>query len=46
MPRPLFANTNVLKLKFKKVGLMYSGSDLYDITYLASDKGIGITFKL
>lgn len=38
-PNPLFATTNQLRLKFKKIPLSYIGNSLYDITYLASDKG-------
>lgn len=39
MPNPVFSNTNVLKLKFKQAEQSYGL--LYDITYIASDKGRG-----
>lgn len=42
VPNPLFTNTNVLKLKFKAAKLnLFSRTYLYDITYIASDKGRG-----
>lgn len=39
VPNPLFSNTNVLKLMFKHTEHTYGL--LYDITYIASDKGRG-----
>lgn len=39
IPKPLFTSTNLLKLKFKNTSLAYIPNDIYDITYLATDKG-------
>lgn len=41
VPTPLFTTTNLLKLKFKNVSLAYVPNDLYDITFLATNKGNG-----
>ncbi|XP_031624566.1 cubilin homolog [Contarinia nasturtii] len=41
VPSPLFTTTNQLRLHFKNTSLIYSPSYLYDITYLATDKGCG-----
>lgn len=42
LPNPLFTSTNVLKLKFNAGELnVYSKTYLYDITYMATDKGRG-----
>lgn len=40
IPRPLFTATNQLRFKFKNQTLSYVMNELYDITYVATDKGI------
>lgn len=40
IPKPVFSNTNLLKLKFRQIdGSSMSINGVYDITYIASDKG-------
>lgn len=39
VPQPLFTTTNQLRLKYQNVTLTYVMNELYDITYLATDKG-------
>lgn len=42
IPNPVFANTTSLMIKSKKMEVSWVDSNgAYDITYLASDKGLG-----
>lgn len=40
-PSPFFSNRSSLTLRFTELDVMYFGSMLYDITYVASDQGRG-----
>lgn len=41
-PEPIFTNTSSIRIKFTKVNVSWVGSQgLYDITFLATDKGRG-----
>lgn len=40
-PTPIFSITNSMTLKFNKIEYLDLGGSIYDITYVASDKGRG-----
>ena len=40
-PQPMFINSNVVKIKVKTIPIYATSSFLYDLNYVASDKGVG-----